>query len=199
MGMGDSMIWRTRVPRWICACILLWSASLSLFPLPVAAAPVLAVNTNGVSFTDPAPGGNNNGSVDAGETIQLTVTLVNSGDATATNVQATLATTTANVTVATASAAYPSIAAGATGSNATAFVLRTSRSFVCGTPIAFTLTVSFTGGSPTPLSFNLATGALGSPVTTSYTGPPVAIPDSPGANVGGTAVTAPLTVTQTGP
>lgn len=177
------------------AIVLIFTAALvavALPALPVQAAPALAIATNGVSFTDPAPGGNNNGTVDAGETIQLTVMLTNTGNATATNVQGNLATTTSGVSVTGATASYADIAPSGTASNTVAFVFKTNRSFVCGTPIAFTLTVSFAGGAPTPLTLTVATGgALGSSVTTSYTGPPVFIPDN-------TTVTAPLTVTQTG-
>ena len=127
----------------------------------------------------------------------MVVTLANSGSATATGVQGTLATTTAGVTVATAAATYPDIPAPGTASNATAYVVKTSASFVCGVPIAFTLTVASAGNPPAPLTFNVATGGLGS-ATTSYTGPAVPIPDSAGADVGGTPADASLVVAQTG-
>ena len=108
------MIFRAWGVRLLCLCMLIGSSAVAYAPQAVLAAPALAINTSGVAITDPAPGGNNNNAVDAGETIRVVVTLVNGGDATATNVQGTLATATAGVTVTTATATYPDIAATAT-------------------------------------------------------------------------------------
>ncbi len=120
------MVFRALGVRLLCLCLLIGSSAVAFAPQAVFAAPVLAINTNGVAVTDPAPGGNGNNVVDAGETILVVVTLANSGSATATGVQGTLATTTAGVTVATAAATYPDIPAPGTASNATAYVVKTT-------------------------------------------------------------------------
>lgn len=93
-----------RLSRILVFFVALTLLGFSLPILPVQAAATLAIDTNGVVAADPAPGGNNNSFVEPGETIQLTVTLRNSGDATASGVQGSLATTTTGVTVTTPTA-----------------------------------------------------------------------------------------------
>src|ERR1700759_2552714 len=87
------------------------------------------------------------------------------------------------------------MAAGATANNTTPFRIVLPCSLTCGTTLNFTLTVTYAGGSsPQTFNFSFATGTAGTPGTFSYTGPPVPIPDSSGADVGGTPVTVPLVV-----
>lgn len=96
----------------------------------------------------------------------LTLPVSNVGTAGATNLSAVLSTSTAGVTITQANSTYPDLAAGATGSNATAFRVSTAALVPCGTQASFTLTVTYTGGgSPSALSFTLPVGSD----TTNYT------------------------------
>jgi len=92
-------------------------------------------------------GGNGNGVIEPNECNDLDVTILNDGCLLGSAVSAVLSTTTPEVTIALANSAYPNVAENATGTNTTPFQVSTSSSFVCGTTIDFTLTVSFAGGS----------------------------------------------------
>ena len=92
-------------------------------------------------------GGNNNGIIDANECNMLTVTAKNIGCAPATNVTAVLSTSTPNVTITQPNANYLDMPIDASSSNTTPFKVSTAPGFVCGTPIDFTLKLTFTGGS----------------------------------------------------
>lgn len=101
-------------------------------------------------------GGNGNGIIDASECNDLTVTLVNLGCAPARNVTATLSTSTPGVTITQPNSPYPDIAIDGSANNLVPFSVSTASDFVCGTPIEFTLTVTFAGGSKVS-TFTLAT------------------------------------------
>ncbi len=92
-------------------------------------------------------GGNGNSTLDFNECANLTLTLRNTGDATATSVVATLSTTTPGVVISQSTSAYPDIAAGATGINTVDYEVSVDPTFVCGTPIVFTLNVAHAGGA----------------------------------------------------
>ena len=147
--------------------------------------PINGVVLNGTganTIADHVGHGNSNTRIDPGETaIQVTVPVSNTGNISATGVSATLVSNTPTVTVTTATSAYPNLAAsGGTGSNATPYVLNVSASHVCGDPISLTLNITSNEG-PGTYAFSLPTGlggGSGSPVTFSYTGPAVAIPDN---------------------
>jgi hypothetical protein len=62
-------------------------------------------------------------------------------------VSAVLSTTTPEVTIFQPNSAYPDTAENDTSANTTPFQVSTSAAFQCGTPIDFTLTISFAGGS----------------------------------------------------
>ena len=145
--------------------------------------PFVGLNGTGANtIADNVGNGNSNTRIDPGETaIQVTVPVSNTGNINATGVSATLVSNTPTVTVTTATSAYPDLAAsGGTGSNATPYVLNVSASHVCGDPISLTLNITSNEG-PGTYAFSLPTGlggGSGSPVTFSYTGPAVAIPDN---------------------
>ena len=109
------------------------SAPVSFVNFP---APDLLVYTNMIS------GGNSNGIIDFDECNTLDLILTNAGSATATSVQATLATTTPGVAIAQKTSSFPDIAANGTGTNLTSFQISTSPTFACGTPISLTLVVT---------------------------------------------------------
>ena len=96
-----------------------------------------------------------NGFIEPNECNDLNVTLSNEGSAGATVINATLATSTAGVSIAQAGSAYPNIAAAGAGANLTAFKISTAPSVACGSIISLTQTVNFTGGA-SPVSFPLS-------------------------------------------
>lgn len=107
-----------------------------------------------LSFTD--SGGN--GFIDPGDIVTFRIPLQNyvtntalttppSTPAAVTTISATISTTTPGVTFTTNTSAYPSIPAGGTANNTTAFVAQFSNSFVPGTPLRLTLTVTTAQGT----------------------------------------------------
>jgi subtilisin-like proprotein convertase family protein len=157
--------------------------------------------------------------VEPNETWSLTIPLTNAGGANATGIVGTLTTSTPGITILTGSSAYPDLTVGvrpaaakkgalptkggppssATGNNVTPYVFRVTSGAACGEIIQFTLTVTYSGGaSPQTFPFTIRTGSPGTPATFSYTGPVVPIPDSTGADVGGTPAFASLPVASTG-
>ncbi|MCU1263813.1 MAG: hypothetical protein JWM21_131 [Acidobacteria bacterium] len=106
-------------------------------------------------------GGNGNGVIDKDECNNLNVTITDIGCLTASNVTAVLSTSTPNVTISQPNSPYPNITVGSNGTNTVPFSVSTSPSFVCGTPIVFTLTVTYAGGS-NAINFTLPTCACSS-------------------------------------
>jgi hypothetical protein len=138
------------------------------------------LDTGTITATE-AAGGNNNGFIDPGENGTLNVQLSNVGLADATNVSATLTTTTTGVTIITPTPrSYGTIAQNASATNATPFAFALSPSFPCGSTINFALNVTYDGGvsgaSPKTIFFSVPT-AHGFSVTTNLD--TVAPPTSP--------------------
>lgn len=136
--------------------------------------------------------------VENNEVWNLAVPLTNAGGANATTISAVLSTVTPGVVISSAASAYPDLAPSASGNNATPYTFTVTPAVPCATVIQFTLTVTFTGGpSPQTFNFTIKTGAPGTPVTFSYTGPAVPIPDAgdlSGTNPGAPAIaTLPVT------
>ena len=132
--------------------------------------------------------------VENNETWNLTVPLTNAGGAGATAISAVLTSSTPGVTIVSGNSTYPDLAVGASGNNTTPFSFMVTGTVPCGGLIQFTLTVTYTGGtSPQTFNFTIKTGAPGTPVTFSYTGPAVPIPD--GTDLSGTAPGAPAIAT----
>lgn len=92
-------------------------------------------------------GGNGNNLIDPNECNDLYVTLKNLGGTTLSGIQAVLSTTTPSVSVLRSTSAYPDLEGGARAANLETFGVRTSPDFVCGTPVEFTLAVTYNGGS----------------------------------------------------
>jgi len=92
-------------------------------------------------------GGNGNGIIDPNECNTLTVQLDNIGCAPARNITTTLSTSTPGVTVTQSHSPYADIPIDGNGTNIVPYSVSTGAGFVCGTPVDFTLTVNFTGGS----------------------------------------------------
>jgi hypothetical protein len=122
--------------------------------------PVSNLNFTSASLS----GGNGNGTIDFGETVDITISLTNVGGAPGTGIISTLSTSTPGVTVTQANSAYADMNAGASGDNTTLFTIATTQDFTCG-PVQFTLTVNYTGDSKT-FNFSLpGSGVLGAPLT----------------------------------
>jgi hypothetical protein len=106
--------------------------------------------------------GNGNGAVEAGEGGSLVVQLKNTGGvADATNITATLTSSTPGVFIPTPNtAAYANLTAlTGTGNNLSPFTFTLASDYPCGQPVTFTLTLNYTGGpSPRVLTFDVATG-----------------------------------------
>ncbi len=99
--------------------------------------------------------GNGNGFVEPGERGSLSIQLRNNSAATLTGVSATLTSTTPGVTIVPpGTSAYPNIASGGTATNSTPFQFIVGRSIVSPTSISFTLTVTYSGGSESPKTFD---------------------------------------------
>ncbi|MCX8014388.1 MAG: C25 family cysteine peptidase, partial [candidate division WOR-3 bacterium] len=93
------------------------------------------------------PGGNNNGEINPGETINLTITLKNFGNSTtATNVIAKLSTTDPLVAITDSVKNYGNIAPGSI-SNSSPFVFNVSQNIKNNHMIKFNLTVSSSQGN----------------------------------------------------
>lgn len=150
---------------------------------------VAVLGTGTVTFTE--AGGDGDGFPEPCERLSFTIPLINNGAGTASNISATLSSATAGVQINSAVSAYPDLAPAASANNAAALVATLPCSLTCGTTVDFTLTVTYSGGSsPQALNFSYFLGAPGAPVTVSYTGPAVPIPDAadlsgsnPGASV----------------
>ncbi len=93
-----------------------------------------------------------------GDSATLSVALNNTGAASATGISATLTTSTSCVTITSNTSAYANIAANASGTNTTPFAFSLSSACLCPTRVDFTLTVTFSGGSPSasPQVFNFS-------------------------------------------
>ncbi len=100
--------------------------------------------------------GNGNGVINRNECVIINIAADNIGCATATGVSGTISTTTPGVTVTPATSGFANIAAGQTASNTTPFILTTSSTFVCGTPIDLSGTLNSSAGS-VPFSFSVPT------------------------------------------
>jgi hypothetical protein len=102
--------------------------------------PKFNVNSSTIS------GGNGDTVINGNECNSLTVDLQNAGCAGATNVSAVLSTTTPGVSVEQPNSPYPNMPHGTGASNTVPFEFSTSPTFVCGTPINFTLTITTAQG-----------------------------------------------------
>jgi uncharacterized repeat protein (TIGR01451 family) len=116
-----------------------------------------------VLLTNTISGGNGNGIIEFNECNNLTLVLFNAGAVDATGISATLFTTTPGVAVAQPSSTYADIPAGGSGMNLVPFKISTAPSFVCGTPIDFSLLVRNDQGQ-NQIQFTLPTGAPGNPL-----------------------------------
>jgi PKD repeat protein len=135
--------------------------------------PVTVLGPGQISWTD----GGGDTVADPGDTVNLQIDLVNSGELAATNVSGVVSPVSGAVTMIDATSAYPDIPAGATKTNSTPYRFSVSPNQPCGTPVVFNQTVTYNGGLTFTHTFTIPIGVQ--PVTNgSYSGPPIPIPDN---------------------
>jgi hypothetical protein len=101
------------------------------------------------AFTDC---GNADGVADPGETIDLTVTVQNTGNVDAFNVSGVLSTVTPDIVIPISSAFFPDVPEGLTGASLTPFQFVVDAGVPCGTLLDFTLDLTYEDGLGNPHS-----------------------------------------------
>ena len=102
-------------------------------------------------------GGNGNGLVDRRECNDFSIVLSNLSGNVVSGLQGALGSTTPEVEIAEPNATYPDLPPGGTATNLTAFKVSTTVSFVCGTRIDFTLTLTDSNGLVDVIPFTQTT------------------------------------------
>jgi hypothetical protein len=105
------------------------------------------------SFDDSA--GNNNGVINRNECFKVIPTLKNDGCFAENGISAVLSTSTPGVVVDQAFSTYPNLAINASAVNDTPYRAHTTPSFVCGTPIVFSLNETGSLGGPRQFQLQL--------------------------------------------
>lgn len=116
-----------------------------------------------VLYTNYLTGGNGNGVIDFNECNTLSLVLTNVGTTNITGIRATLTTTNAGVIIAQPVSTYADIPVGGSAENQVPFKISTFPSFVCGTPIDFTL-VAKSDQTVATNTFRMLTGMQGTPL-----------------------------------
>jgi len=155
--------------------ILFFSISVLLAGVWLVPAYAQAPNLQLQSVTIDDSGGNNNGTIDPNECVNLTITLINNGASSATGVTGTLVSNTTGVTVIQSTSAYPDIPATGTGANVTPYQVSIDATFVCGTAIDLTLNVTSNEGT-FQIAVSLQAGLT--PASTFSATGPVPVPDN---------------------
>lgn len=147
-----------------------------------------------------ATSGNQNGVIEPGESIRLSIALANVGDANAVAVTSTLALTSGNATIDQATLTYGDIGPGtvATNSNPAQFSFVVGAAQPCGASLGFNQTVFYNNGTSVVFAFDLPVGVrtLGPAVTPASADVPKPIPDGSVAMPG--TITSTLAVASTG-
>jgi hypothetical protein len=125
-------------------------------------------------------GGNDDGIIDPGETIELYVTLRNQGSVTATSVNAAISTSDPYVTFThNTNSNYPDIPGGSTGTNGDDFDFEVDPSTPDGHDIHFDLDITSSNGGPWSDSFGVTVGGGGKTYL------PIVLKNSSGGGDGG--------------
>ncbi|HEX2704612.1 MAG TPA: S8 family serine peptidase, partial [Candidatus Lustribacter sp.] len=142
-------------------------------PLVTAGTPTVVTSSDGDAYLEP------------GESARVTIPVTNVGDGTAPAVALNVASASPGARVAPARRALGRLIVGAT--RAATFTVSVPPWWPLGTPVLLTTRVTFAGAfSPATGIVSVPTGRKAAPVTFSYGGEPVAIPDNDtvGASVG---------------
>ena len=127
-----------------------WTSNFSLR----AHAPVFTLG----SYTISDPGGNNNGKLDPGETVDISIEINNEGSSGAVSVFGELSSTDPNVVINTTTQAYGNIAAGETVTKT--FSVSADENTPTGHPAQFTVNITASPGLSAQGSFNLVLGQV---------------------------------------
>jgi YD repeat-containing protein len=145
------------------------------FAVQADADPALAHSATGTA--DSAPGGDGDGVVEPGESVDVSETVRNAGGSAATGISGTLQSLTPGLSVTSAASPYPNIAAGGTASGTSPFRVSAGSSLACGAPLAMSLTLDTAQGRYR-VPVTVPTGKPGTEQSTSATGLPKSIPDN---------------------
>ena len=122
--------------------------------LASGAVPSAVLTLGTVTAAETETTGNNNASVDPGETASLTVQLLNlAGAAPATAVSATLEASSPHVTITSGSVTYPDIVVGGSATSTAPFEFSLSPDADCGEIVELTMTVTYAGGASSSQTF----------------------------------------------
>ncbi|UCC81289.1 MAG: immune inhibitor A [Candidatus Zixiibacteriota bacterium] len=117
-----------------------------------------APNLQFVDYAVNDASGNGNGILEAGETADLIVTLINGGSGGATSISGTLSENDDYVTITDASGVFGDLGPGASGDNqGDVFVVEADSSFPQGHSVTFDLALAADGGYTANTQFNLTT------------------------------------------
>jgi subtilisin-like proprotein convertase family protein len=119
--------------------------NIILIPLPLV----------GVSSFEIVSEPSGNGAADPGETVDVRVTLINSGLAGATDVTGVLTTSTPDITIVQGAADFPDLPISGIGTSTVDFTFTVGDNVPCGTQMEFPLEVSYSTNG-TPSSVNLS-------------------------------------------
>jgi hypothetical protein len=135
-----------------CAASVPSSASVApvsggTFPQDFCMSGASNLQANGLTFDDST--GNGNGVINSNECVGVNLKVKNNGCATETAISATMTTSTPGVTVTQPNSSYPDLVIDQSSNSTVPFRIQTSNSFLCGTTIALSLNLTYTGGSKT--------------------------------------------------
>jgi hypothetical protein len=142
--------------------------------------PTSGLRALGTTFTDPYPGGDNDGVIEPGEEIRVTQSLWGFGLNDQTGIQGTLSLPGSG-TVLSATSPWPTLGQGRTGTNAQPFVVRSPASCEQDVPMSIAITAPGGGGITVPRTLLMRPGPIGEfpigqgteqapgPVTTEFT------------------------------
>jgi subtilisin-like proprotein convertase family protein len=126
---------------------------LAVLVAPGTASAALSVTAQSTTVTEAASP--RNGVIDGGDTVAISVQLVNSATSTLTGVTATLSSTDPAIVL--GQSAYPALAQFAPAANTSPFVVQLPADLICGQTVAYTLEVS-AGGQTATVAVTVATG-----------------------------------------
>ncbi len=125
-----------------------------------------------------------NGAADPGETVDVRVTLSNSGLSDATEVSATLTAVSAGVTVEQSLATFPDLVAGGSGIASADYRFTVGQDVPCGTLLQFALEVSYVGFSGPEIVTRAVQAFAGVPVGGyGFQAPYQPLPDNDGTEI----------------
>jgi hypothetical protein len=178
---NEAMARSRRVRGWVVLGALAFLAA-PMLSADARADAILSSNTPPV-FTQNA--GDGDAFAEPGEEWKIDFQLSNAGDLDATNINAVLTSSAPGIVVLGGTTTYATLAPMANGTNQAPLSFAITSDAPCGATVGFTLTVTFGGGALPEQVFDFTgkVGSPGTPVTFSYAGGPVAIPD--GADLSG--------------